>query len=159
MLRFLMTKTILLGATLAAVFVFAMITNSVFASEDPKKVSASVSGGIITITAEGDIDTVGTQSPKLISAYVVATDVGLFAITAHFGVDDDDATGDHDWHSHGFTLDSDFCIATIDSDGTVTSAKGNTITVAGTGATVINGAFFALLKINNDGSICVHKIF
>jgi len=153
-----MNKTVFLGAILAAVFVFAMITNPVFASEDPKKVSASVSGGVITITAEGDIDTVGTKSPKFISAYVVDTDAGLFAITAHFGVDDDDATGDHDWHSHGFTL-LDGCINTINADGTVTSAKGNTITVAGTGATAINGAFFALLKINNDGSICVHKIF
>ena len=154
-----MNKTAFLGATIAAVFVFAMITNPVFASEDPKKVSASVSGGVITITAEGDIDTVGTQSPKFISVYVVDTDAGLFAIAAHFNIDDDDATSDHEWHSHGFTLDSDGCIATINSDGTVTNAKGNTITVAGTGATAINGAFFALLKINNDGSICVHKIF
>ena len=153
-----MTKTILLGAAIAAVFVFAMITNPVFASEDPKKVSASISGGIITITAEGDIDSVGTQSPKFISAYVVDTDAGLFAITAHFGVDDDDATSDQEWHSHNFTLDAG-CIDTIGALGTVTSAKGNTITVAGTGATAINGAFFALLKINQDGSICVHKIF
>lgn len=152
------TKTIL-GTSFAVLFVFAMMSNPIFASEDPKKVTAAISAGVITITTEGDIDSVGTQSPKFISAYVVDTDAGLFAVTGHFGVDDDDATSDHEWHSHNFTLDGAFCIATIGAVGEVTFAKGTTIILEDTGATVVNGAFFALLKINNDGSICVHKIF
>ena len=154
-----MNSRAVLGISLAAVFVFAMMANPVFASNDPKKiVSATASAGTITIVADGTVGQVVPKSPNKIAAYVAITDAGVFAITAHFGVDDD-ATGDHDWHSHGFTLDANSCIATINSVG-VASVSGDTITVTGTGANAVTAAFFAFLKINPvDGSICVHQVF
>jgi len=155
-----MTKTVFLAATLATVFVFAMMTNPVFASNDPKKiVSASASAGTITIVADGTVGQVIPKSPNKIAAYVAITDAGAFAVAAHFGIDDDDATNDHEWHSHGFTLDANNCIATINYVGAA-SVSGDTITVTGTGATTVSSAFFAFLKISPvDGSICVHRVF
>lgn len=150
-------KFIILGATLAAVFVFAMMANPVFAAGDPKKItSATADGDTITITTAGKAGAV-VPDPDKIFGYVAITDAGAFIVASHNGIDDDDATGDHDWHSHSFTLDENGCVATIDSTGTAT-ISGNTITISGTGASTVDNAFFVMLKIS-DAGICVQKVF
>ena len=152
-----MNSKLLLGISLAAVFVFAMMANPAFAGGDPKKItSATADGDTITITTAGKAATTVPDADKIFG-YVAITDVGAFIVASHLGIDDDDATGDNDWHSHSFTLDENGCVATIDSAGTAT-ISGNTITIDGTGASSVNNAFFAMLKIS-DAGICVHKVF
>ena len=116
----------------------------------------NVSEGTITITTAGKAG-INVPDDDKIFGYVVSTNAGLFIVASHLGIDDDDATGDNDWHSHSFTLDDDGCIATIDSAGTAT-LSGNTITIEGTDATSVDSGFFVMLKITED-SICVHKVF
>ena len=152
-----MKKKTLLGTSFALLFVFAMMSNPVFAAGDPKQITgASVSEGTITITTAGKAG-INVPDDDKIFGYVVSTNAGLFIVASHLGIDDDDATGDNDWHSHSFTLDDDGCIATIDSAGTAT-LSGNTITIEGTDATSVDSGFFVMLKITED-SICVHKVF
>jgi len=149
------TKT-LFGASFAVLFVFAMMTNPVFAAGDPKEITnATADGDTVTITTAGKAG-INVPDPDKIFGYVVITDNGAFIVATHLGIDDDDATSDHEWHSHSFEL-TDGCVSAIDGAG-VASISGNTITITGTGASSVTDAFFVTLKINPDDSICVHKV-
>ena len=118
------------------------------------------SDGNLRLTVDG---TVGGTTPSsssesnLVYAYVFLTDDGIIAVTSHQAEDSNQVGNDLEWHSHRVTLDSNFCVTSIEDYGKA-KLHGDTLTVLHTDATSVDGALTAELTIS-DGQVCVSDVW
>lgn len=61
-----------------------------------------------------------------------------------------------EWHTHRVTLDSSFCVTSIEDFGKA-KLKDDRLTVLQTGASTVNGALTAELTIGSG--VCVSNVF
>ena len=138
-----MTRTILLGASLAALFAVGMFSATAFAvnAGQFEITSASTDGETLTMTVEDKIKQIpANKADDLISfyAWVTETPTGLQAdaITIHHGVNDHQAFGKaaqsspvQSYHPHGVTFDEANCIVGLDSPKADFKVQHNTVTL------------------------------
>lgn len=137
-----MTKTVLLGVSLTALFAVGMFS-AVFAANPGQFdiTSASTDGETLTMTVDEKIKQIpANKADDLITfyAWVAVTSDGFQAdaITIHHGVNDHQAFGKaaksspvQSYHPHGVTFDSDFCIVGLDSPKADFKVQHNTVTL------------------------------
>ncbi|GKS67491.1 hypothetical protein YTPLAS73_10380 [Nitrosarchaeum sp.] len=137
-----MTKTILLGASLAALFAVGMVSTIFAVNAGQFDIeSASTDGETLTMTVAEKIKQIPeNKADDLITfyAWVTITDDGLEAdaITIHHGVNDHQAFGKaaqsspvQSYHPHGVSFDSDFCIVGLDSPKAKFKVQHDTVTL------------------------------
>ena len=138
-----MTRTIILGASLAALFAVGMFSATAFAVDAGQFeiTSASTDGETLTMTVEDKIKQIpANKADDLISfyAWVTETPTGLQAdaIPIHHGVNDHQEFGKaaqsspvQSYHPHGVTFDGEGCIVGLDSPKADFKVQHNTVTL------------------------------
>ena len=137
-----MTRTVLLGASLTALFVVGMFS-TVFAVNAGQFdiTSASTDGETLTMTVSENIKQIpANKADDLITFYAwVSATVGGFeadVITIHHGVNDHQAFGKdaqsspvQSYHPHGVSFDDTFCIVGLESPKADFKVQHNTVTL------------------------------
>lgn len=124
------------------------------------------SGTTLTMTVEGQAGSVTPDASDSTDIYahiwVLAND-DVYAVTSH-GAEDygdpDDNSDDIQWHGHLVFLDQstgDVCV--VAEEDRIASVSGNTITIEGTTGGEILYSVTAKLNIDDEGNICVNKVF
>jgi len=122
----------------------------------------------VGITADGNLrltvdGTVGDTIPSaqsqadLVYAYVFITNDGIIAVTSHQAEDSNQVGNDLEWHSHRVTLDSNFCVTSIEDYGKA-KLHGDRLDVLQTDATTVSGALTAELTISGS-QVCVSDVW
>ena len=152
-----------MGIALAAAFVFAMMSNPVFATSPDFRI---VSGSGFSMTVEG---TPGDTESDVDSIYVYAfftqkkgkTDNSFVAyVAASHDFDDDPeqtGVGDRSLHGHFLELNNNtLCIQAITTD-TTASVSGSTVTINGAHGKVVN--YVTAVYSITGGGICPVHVF
>lgn len=158
-----MNKKVLLGTTFAAVFVFAMIANPVFAVSKAFQID-SADG--FTMNTVGNIGTATEGHAIVVYAFVTSsvTDAGnvvayVAAVHPSFNDDDEQTPGNKQIHAHQVGLNPDsLCVEEINGNPSLNiSKKSVTITNTDDGDDVIAHAIVGY-DVTEDG-ICPTELY
>lgn len=117
-------------------------------------------GGLPFIQVKGVAGgTIPSRTSTQIFAYVMVTNLGVFALASHNFVDSTEQvpTQERRWHAHRVTLDSANCIATINDDG-LALMSGNKAYLVWGGKFTFKQALTAVLSKNAAGKYCVTQV-
>ena len=162
------SKTIL-GIAIGAIFVFAMMSNPVFAAIG-KDSQGDVTNGdpnfdikkfgmsnVPYVDVYGKAGGTTVNDGDTIYAYVFVTDAGIFAVTSHGGIEDSTEVGDDEqFHGHLVTLDANNCLTGVFENG-VAALQNKRVSILGTGATTVLAILTAQLNLSASG--CVTAVF
>lgn len=156
-----MATILAFAAVISLVSLNAGTTNNMVTAQeeaDFKIKDFGIKDGTPWLTVEGKAGGSTPQNTSLIYAYAFVTENGTFAATSHGGEDSAEVGNDTQWHTHQVTLDENKCVASINDNGK-NELSIDKITITDTNVTNVNKVMTAELTKNNDGSICVSKVF
>lgn len=156
-----MNKTILLGATLSAVFVFAMMTTPVFAVSKAYTID-SADG--FTLSTVGNLGTATEGHAIIVYAFVTdaTTDDGnrvvyVAAVHPSFNDDDEQTPGNKQIHAHQVGLDANLCVAEINGDPSLDKSKKSVTITETEGENVVAHAIIGY-DVTDDG-LCPTEVY